>query len=175
MLNKINYLCVLRYGNIDMIKLFHKILSVVLAVVILTTTSGFRIYSHDCDCCGTDEISLVKIDGCCEDTPETIVCDLSLHQKAACCEGPEQTAHDCKDAQCCEIESDFFKLQESFEKSSVLTIKLPKLTNFQLQIIDTETLAEKVNIVFLNISKDTPPKIPNRDFVIFSHSLKIAC
>lgn len=156
-------------------KLFQKILSLTLAVIILTTTSGFRIYTHECDCCGSDEISLVQIDECCEESDEPMVCDLSHHQEAACCSTTEQSVHDCEDAQCCEVEADFYKLHELFEKSKVLTVRLPNLENFPLQIIDTEPLAEKANTILLDSSKDSPPKIPIRDFVIFSHSLKIAC
>ena len=158
-----------------MIKLFNKILSVLLALVVLTATSGFRIYSHDCECCGIDEISIVEIEDCCEGAHEAMACDLSHKQESACCTDVVQTVHDCEDAHCCEVESDFFKIRESFDKSKIVTVNAPKLTNITLQIIDTEPLIEKINMGFLDISKDSPPKIPIRDFVIFSHTLKIAC
>ena len=158
-----------------MFKLFQKIVSVILVLVILTTTSGFRIYSHDCACCGTDEISFVEFEECCEDEQETMICDLSHQAETACCAEVVSMQHDCEETHCCEINSSFFKLHELFEKAKMLTVKYLKITNYPVQVIDTEPLVERANTGFLDISENSPPKIPIRDFVIFSHSLKIAC
>jgi hypothetical protein len=158
-----------------MIKLFQKILSIVLALVVLATTSGFRIYTHDCDCCGTGEISLVEIDECCGDAHDLTPCNVAHQSAGTCCPDQASNVHDCEEAHCCVVDADFYKLQEVFEKSKVLKVNLAKIKNSPFSIIDTEPLVQKNNTVFLDISKESPPKIPIRDFVIFSHSLKIAC
>lgn len=158
-----------------MFKLFHKIFSLILVIVILTTTTGFRVYSHECDCCGTEEISLVEIQECCVDSHEAMICNISHQQVSACCTAPEPSGHDCAQSECCEVDSDFHKLNQLFEKSNVLTINYPRLENFSIQIINTEPLVEQAITGFLDTSENAPPKIPIRDFVIFSHALKIDC
>lgn len=157
-----------------MFKLLQKILALILALVVLTTTTGFRIYSHDCDCCGTEEISLVEIQECCGESGNA-TCDISHMKDADCCTGKEPIHHDCKKSQCCSVDSDFYKFYQLFEKSKVLTVHTPNFENFPIQIIDTEPLVTKAITGFLDTSEDSPPRIPVREFVIFSHSLKIDC
>lgn len=160
-----------------MFKLFQKILSVFIAVLVLVTTSGFRIYSHDCDCCGSDEISFVEIDTCCEEEQTALPCDLIHSFDTPCCPPIEITdiLHDCETSGCCEVQADFFKLNNIFDKSKVLNIKYPVLENYMVQVVDTEALTEKTITRYLQVADNSPPKIPFRDFVIFGHALKIDC
>ncbi len=158
-----------------MIKLIQKISAVLLALVVLATTSGFHIYSHDCDCCGSEDISLIAIEECCIDTQKSNTCNLLHEQDASCCPVNETSDHNCQDADCCEVENHFVKLKNDFDKSRDLVLHFPNLENFLLQIIDAESIAEKSIHGFLEKSDKSPPKIPVRDFVIFCHSLKIAC
>lgn len=160
-----------------MFKVFKNILSITLAAVVLMATSGFRIYSHECDCCGKDEISLVAIDACCEDAHTAQACELTHMAESDCCApvSDVDVVHDCETSDCCEVQADFVKLKNVFDKSKVLSIKYPILESHVVQVIDAEALAEKDITGFLQVADNSPPKIPVRDFVIFSHSLKIDC
>ena len=160
-----------------MYKVLKNILSIVLALVVLLATSGFSIYSHECDCCGKDEISLVAIDTCCEDAHAVQACDLTHMAESDCCTPVTdvEVVHDCETSACCEVQADFVKLKNLFDKSKVLTVKYPVLENHLVQIVDAQAITEKSITGYLQIADNSPPKIPVRDFVIFGHTLKIDC
>lgn len=159
-----------------MFRVLKAISAILLAILVLITTGGFNIYSHDCDCCGTSDVSLVGLEVCCnkQDQPhfETV-----HHQTSSCCEAQStvvKKSQVCHADKCCQIESTFYKLDYLFEKSQVSRIYNFEILAPFLTVITPEILVFDFVRKLIFISDSSPPKISARDIVIFGKALKIS-
>jgi hypothetical protein len=153
-----------------------KISSLLLVVSILIATSGFSIYTHECNCCGSEDISLVDFQTCCEQNEKEHICATGQQLPEACCDEKEkdqQRDHVCSTNHCCTVESDFHKLKNEFEKTKTPSVQKIDLRVYFIQTLETETLIKPILNKLLQIADESPPILLTRDFIIFSHALKI--
>jgi hypothetical protein len=158
-----------------MFKLLKKILVLSIAILVVLTTGGFKVYSHQCDCCHTTELSLTDFDDCCELDEAMAVCEAD-GQAEACCQDETHDAHEnhsCEADHCCQIESEFYKLDNAYEKANALQIHAFQFVKKLEQIIYTESQQLDFVDKLIFVSGNAPPKLSSRLFVVFSHSLKI--
>jgi hypothetical protein len=160
-----------------MVELIKKISAVLLAIVVLVSTSGFTVYEHNCNCCQTTDYSLTIFSSCCdhdsaitnETAPETcsdgICCNITTDEKTQ--------NHVCSADGCCNFNNNYEKLAVDFDKSQTVSIRFfPKLINV-IQILNPIVLVEPELQKLIHISQNAPPILSETDFVIFAHALKI--
>ncbi len=158
-----------------MFKLLKKILVLFIAVLVVLTTGGFKVYSHQCDCCNTTELSLTSFDDCCDMDEGIVVCATDAHA-GTCCPDENHAAmenHSCKTNHCCQIESKFFKLDNAYEKAKALQFQPFQFVKKLEQTIHTESLHLDFVDKLIFIAAKAPPKLSCWLFVVFSHALKI--
>ena len=158
-----------------MFKLLKKILVLFIAILVVLTTGGFKVYSHQCDCCHTTELSLTDFDECCDLEEGIAVCETDA-PAGTCCPDNNHVAnehHSCEADHCCQIESDFYKLDNAYEKANAIQIQPFQYVKTLEQIIHTESLHLDFVDKLIFVSGNAPPKLSSRFFLVFSHSLKI--
>lgn len=171
--NKINYLCVLKYVNINMFKLIQNISILTLAFFTLVATSGINVHEHNCKCCETEVVSLVNIDACCDheiDVCESESAELSSYHSTSTSAIDTET---CLGNDCCWIVQDFHKIKNDFQYQNTLLLKHFYIHTCTIQQIKTEVQASGLVKKLIFISDKSPPKISVDDFILFCSSLKI--
>ncbi len=143
--------------------------------MVVVTTGGFSIFSHQCNCCNSYEFSLTGFNACCEMEGQDATCETDTHKSSCCTEKihVEQKNHSCKTDNCCQIDSRFFRLDNLFEKTRDIQINKIQIPVQLQQIIHTETIQIDFVKKLIFIAENSPPKIPYKNFVVFAHSLKI--
>jgi len=143
--------------------------------MVVVTTGGFSVFSHDCNCCDSYELSLTGFTACCEMEETEVSCKTESHASACCTEKihVEQKNHSCKTDQCCQLASKFYRLDNSYEKTRDIQINKIQFSNQLQRIINTEIIQNDFFNKLIFIAKNSPPKIPYKNFVVFTHSFKI--
>jgi hypothetical protein len=149
--------------------IINKILSVLLAVVVLITTSGFTVFEHHCYTEKTTEYSVLV---------PNFECDHSEHDHhdniPSCCEiySSTQPGEECGKSDCCDTYSFVVKLNIPLDSQDVnKKISIDMFTGLlERDIENTITDSEDQHII---ISNDLPPPLAGRDLHIFLHQLNI--
>jgi hypothetical protein len=144
-----------------------KISVVFSALLLLLTTMGINVYSHDCSCCASSTIVIMEApDACCGDvaTNETTPADVS----ACHITGDHQPNHKCH------FDHQFYKLDVSFT-SPVVAHMMPLMLSLNEIILPNQqpTVVEDTTKTTTQLLQHLPPKLVHRAFIIFTHSLKI--
>ncbi len=160
-----------------MFNVVKKISAIFLAFVVIITTSGFNIYSHDCNCCETNDISLAKPEACCNPDFDNIICEVGESEHTSDCCPAETPKPDksriCSSGSCCLVEHTFYKIHSYFQKQSNNIIQQIYPECYSNLIIKTDIEATTFIKKMVFISGKSPPKISVDDFLIFCHTLKI--
>ncbi len=138
------------------------------ALLLLVTTMGINVYSHDCTCCATSKIVIMEVpDSCCDGVaiPET-------HDPVEAC-----TCHITDDHQSghkCHFNHHYYKLDVSYT-SPVVAHVMPLMLSLNEIVLHEQqpTVVEDNTKNTLQLLQNLPPKIVHRAFIIFTHSLKI--
>ncbi len=151
-----------------------------LSLIFLVSFSGIRLMMHHCFSCETTDITFLGFAS--EDARsmhqkhrEASSCHLPAHGKEThtCCDSHAHDDAECKD--CCESEVHYLKTdyKVSHEKSEIrvapleLTVLIPVLYPSE----DAGLLTAKEYRFYPDRA---PPRPAGRDFIIYSHQLKIA-
>ena len=157
-----------------MFKILKSIFSLILVVMVVVTTGGFRIFSHQCNCCHSYEFSLTGINTCCEIEEKNNTCDIEDHESLCCSEKIHvEIKKQCKTDQCCQVISRFYRLDNLFNKTEDIQINKVQFFDETKQIIHTETHQNEFVKKLIYIAENSPPKIPYKNFIVFAHTLKI--
>lgn len=162
-------------------KIITRILSLILLATFLVSFAGLRIQMHECATCNTREISFFgEAQSCCSSSEnassdEGSCAFPSANNAASCCGIPdEETAHT---SGCCTDEvlyvfNDYeFAKEKQHQRVEPLVITCVALLANSFDASDLSVQKQ-----FTNPGDDSPPP-PNkagRDFVLFSHQLKIS-
>jgi hypothetical protein len=150
----------------DMKTYLHKSVSLLMALVVFISTTGFTIYEHHCNCTDTVQTNLfVEESDCCHQEPVSC-CDLEQH---ACVLDGQAPGHDC-----CTSSMNYIKINTPVDlpvqkKSLMHSLKLCALQEIILedsQIEDDPALNREVST---DIYRPHGP-----DLLIRYHQLKIA-
>lgn len=149
-----------------LVKIIHKSIHLLLAIIVLISTSGFTVFEHSCTSSKTYERSFFIPVFSCDHYQEDS--DEATH---TCCSSHEQEEPlTCGTDKCCDTETTIVKLDVTYElqhqnlKLYVPAIELP------LEIpADVETgFDEQFQIT---INRTHPPPLSGRDLRIFLHQL----
>lgn len=164
-------------------RLATQIMALTLAAMFLLSFTGIRLLIHYCMSCDTTDVSLFGFAG--QDTGamhqrhlESSVCHISFEddqtEAITCCDHDEAEAHQhCGD--CCKSDVHYVKndYEVPREKMDVRVIPVELVILLPNLLPDTGDNSEPVSKI-VAVSDRPPPKPVGRDFVIFSHQLKIS-
>jgi len=160
-------------------KYLKKILSILLAGWMVIITGGLHVFAHECDCCDEVEISVVQIDECCVENAHDMICHEEADEGQNNCCNPLfdmviSNDHSCTENHCCSITHSYFRLDESFNKSTTNNIKTINLFVLPAQELDLELLVENENNKPVeSLLFDKPPGFYGKAFLLFTQHLKI--
>jgi hypothetical protein len=163
-------------------KLLHHIAAIILAGLFLVSFTGIKMILHHCLSCNTTEYSLIsQFIGCCDQqathlpgTSESSCCTSNDGQNDLCViNNKKNIATHCDN--CCENEVVYIKndYDVSSERQEIRVLPLviaviPALTNeFQLSVFSN-------SITSFSETFQPPPKLAGKDFVLYSHQLKVS-
>jgi len=138
------------------------------ALLLLIATMGVNIYSHDCTCCASSQITIMKApDACCDDvaTSET------YNQADACtCHITDSHQHGHK----CHFNHHYHKLNVTFTSPVVAHVMPIMLSPNEIILHEQQAVVVKDTTKnTLQLLQHLPPKLVHRAFIIFTHTLKI--
>lgn len=124
-------------------RLIRKILSVFIAIIVLTATSGFNIYKHHCNHHGYEYYTLSVSPGeCCSGKSTS---NETPARENSCCSVTD-TENSCssqpgEESKCCDTFSEFFKIENPFSKPVVqeLSFVVVIVKDFYLPEEDLQT------------------------------------
>lgn len=157
-------------------KFVKNISAIFVSLLVIIATSGFGIYSHECDCCRTSTFSPLPVKHLCDADIHGSVCDLhdEAEQMPCCASKPKPTAKtQCSQGECCMVKLNFHRLNQYFHKQEIHQIQSVDCFSDVISIIDTEIISIKQFRKLLIHSGISPPIPSVEDFVIFSSALKI--
>ena len=148
--------------------LFFKISVIFSAVLLLIATMGINVYSHDCACCASSEITIMKApDQCCDDVaaPEN-------HNPADACTCHITESH--QSGHKCHFNHHYHKLDVTFTSPVVVDV-MPMMLSLNAIILHEQQpiVVEDTTKNILQLLQHLPPKLVHRAFIIFTHTLKI--
>ena len=161
-------------------EILKKIFSVLLALWIVVPTGGVNVYTHTCTGCDSFEVSVSEIDVCC--SPEIIeaetCCEKTVKETSTCCSSKDQSCDDhksnLKKDQCCTFEQQYFKLENSFDKTRQINIVvIAHCVDLNFVNISKDIQTEKKSNQMIDISTHAPPDIFGKDMLIFLQALKV--
>lgn len=157
-----------------------QISSLVLVSVFLVSFTGMRIFVHECATCNSSEISMFQNEaGCCStaSTHENAgTCDLpSNDNSAGCCSTPTSNSG-CKTDHCCTDQVIYLVNEYDFSKDRSKERVEPHVLKFlqvALALAKVVPSDETTTLGYLPFG-EPPPKLSGKEFIIFSHQLKIS-
>ncbi len=162
-------------------KIFTRILSLILLATFLVSFAGLRIQMHECATCNTREISFFgEAQSCCSSSEHASSnedsCALPLAgESASCCGIPdEETAHT---SGCCTDEvlyvfNDYeFAKEKQHQRVEPLVITCVALL---ANTFDASDLSVQKQTITPGDDSPPPPNKVGKDFVLFTHQLKIS-
>lgn len=154
-------------GTIKMLKRFtNKLVHVLVAVVVLISTSGFTVFEHSCTSSKTHERSLFIPVFSCDHYQDEV-----NEEKPTCCDNHQaEEPITCGTDDCCETETIIVKLDATYDlqynklKVSIATLASPIETNAIVECpFDEESLCF--------VKNDHPPPLAGKALRIFLHQL----
>ncbi len=128
------------------------ITSILLLVVVFVTTSGFNLYSHLCTASGSKDISVVKIESCCDHNTET---STAVSAGESCCETSNQLIK-------LEVKTTAHKAQNLLPDLKIVSIPL-------LQFI----VPAIADVELTQFAQDIPPPKLGRDILLAKQVFRI--
>jgi hypothetical protein len=153
-------------------KAIKNIMSIILAGLFLITFAGVRLLLHQCmKCESTDLAVLTSSSSCCqqasaEDALMASCCTIDF-SAAACC--TDQSENCCQD-EVVFLKNDYELVNEKQQSRIEPHVSASLILAFSLFDIIAD---DSDNLSFLNYNQEKPPLRAGRDFVIFSHQIKI--
>lgn len=150
-----------------------KNISLILVVALLIiSTGGYSIFHHVCHCAGEMTAS-VFLEPACEHDNSGKACCHSTESHSCCMEKDKETdRHACHDGDCCETDSQFIKIHDSYQPVTANIILKPFVTESELFLFDF--LPEKETNLFLPVYiNDLPPPQTGKQIVVAQHQLKL--
>ena len=161
--NSVNFIVQLHFMN----TLIHRISSILMALFVLISTSGFMIYERQCECSNTISTALFidHYKDCCQ------------HEAPSCC---DEQQHSCNhgdadsDQDCCESSPRYFRINIPVN----LPVQAQSVTeSFKLvqthSVLQAENLTEE-NGQVIEITESPPPILQGTRLILYLHQLKIA-
>ncbi len=163
-------------------KIATNILVLLLAGIFLMSFTGVRMLMHHCLSCDTTDVALFGFAGSDCDAlhhkhAENTACSIPVHGEdvGACCASGHSHNHNEACGNCCKTEIHYLKndYQVSQERNEhkIEPVVLAVLIPIQLSL---DTFNTTRDLTLGQLSNADPPNPVGRDFVIFSHQLKIA-
>jgi hypothetical protein len=155
-----------------------------LAAIFLLSFTGMRMLIHHCLSCETTDILLFAYSAnqCASvhhnhhDHNDNAVCHINLnHDEAiACCEGDGVLDHNsCEN--CCKTEFHYLKndydVYQERSEQRIEPVVVAVLVNFFVPVVDDEL---STGHSFNQYTNTDPPQPVGRDFIIYTHQLKVA-
>ncbi len=163
-------------------KIATNILVFSLAGIFLMSFTGVRMLIHHCLSCDTTDVALFSFTGGDCDAlhhkhTESAACHIPVsgEDATACCAAKHDDDHDDACGNCCKTEIHYLKneyqVPQERNEHKIEPVVLAILIPLYLSIDDFEPFND---LALGQTSNADPPKPVGRDFVIFSHQLKIA-
>jgi hypothetical protein len=153
-------------------KLSKNILSLLLVGMFVLSLTGLRMFVHHCSGCDVSRVSFFAPAGDCCDADPLAICSIDPEMPSSCCETPPEGTG-CDD--CCHDEVHY--LTNDYE----LTYNRHQ-TNIEPQILFIIAVLLHEGFDYPDIQKipsvvnefsDPPPGFTGKDFIIYSHQIKI--
>jgi hypothetical protein len=153
-------------------KLMRNTITLMLAVIFLVSFTGLRLLLHHCMGCNISDYSLLtSVESCCSATPEHQACTATL--AISCCSSTSGENNTCDD--CCQDEVIYLKndyqlvnaQQENRIEPVELSVPAAIFLMAEMELPETKFTSG-------NHAHDPPPMLTGRDFIIFSHQLKVS-
>ena len=138
------------------------------ALLLLIATMGVNIYSHDCTCCASSQITIMKApDACCGDVAISKTND-PVEERTCHITDSHHSAHKCH------FDHRYYKLDVTFTSPVVVDV-MPMMLSLNAIILHEQQpiVVEDTTKNILQLLQHLPPKLVHRAFIIFTHTLKI--
>jgi len=156
-----------------MYKLSRNILSLLLGGIFVLSLSGLRMFVHYCSGCDVTGVYLFVPDkSCCDSDVHSATCQIAQDAPAACCELPVE-GEGCGD--CCHDEVIYLlnDYELTYDRSqSRIEPQSNKIFALQVYEYFPSFNVQKFSPTLVEFT-DPPPRYAGRNFVIFSHQIKI--
>lgn len=157
-----------------------QILSIVILSVFLVSFTGVRLFMHECATCNSTEISIIQTEAsCCSAVSETDnagICEIPYDDNSAdCCSTPASNSG-CKTDDCCTDQVIYLVNDYDFSKERSQERVEPQVLKFlqiAFAIVNVIPADETISFGYFPFS-EPPPKLSGKEFIIFSHQLKIS-
>jgi hypothetical protein len=166
-----------------MTKILHNITAIILAGLFLVSFTGVKMIMHHCLSCNTTEYSLIsQIVMCCDQlatdhipTESESSCCISNDGQDGSCELNENKNKATHCDNCCENEVIYVKndYEISSERQEMRVLPLVIAINSAL-LNEFQSLVYSNSITSFSDSFQPPPKLVGKDFVLYSHQLKVS-
>lgn len=158
-------------------KFVKHILALIMASLFLVSFTGVRLLIHHCMACDTSAMYVfAEAKSCCEDPTthnvEHTACAINANEQSSCC-SEVITENSCDN--CCNNEVVYVKNDYEVSHERQVPRVEPVLVNAEIITYSLFSLhfnVQEENYLFPS-TVDPPPRKVARDFVIFSHQLKI--
>ncbi len=156
-------------------KLFRNVLLIFLGAVFLLSFTGLRLLLHSCMGCSTSEMHLFAVDeGCCAAFEQDLAVDFlcSVDTKTISCCSDVMPEADCSN--CCEdkvvyLINDYELLNKKSEVHIGSQLLVRIIANAELMNFDPRQIHASFPVNYY----PPPPAYVGRDFILFSHQIKI--
>ncbi|MCF8298512.1 MAG: hypothetical protein K9J13_13275 [Saprospiraceae bacterium] len=148
------------------------IMTVIVAMVVFITSTGFNIYHHHCKINKTTSTSFFINNTSCDHSEKHH--EEKHHHSSSCCE--KKFTSNCDESyeeqECCDITKTFHKIEilNKVEKS-VQQFEITALDIFVLTSIFTSTETEELSNEIIN--KESPPLLFGKELIYFIQNIKI--
>ncbi len=142
--------------------------AIVIAVIVLVSTSGFTVFKHSCSTEQTIEYSLLVPDFSCQHIGSN-----EAEKLPACCCLPKAATTESLDQQkCCDTDSYLVKMKINFETQDFNKKNLVEVENTPVDM-EREIRLSSAEFSHIIISDDLPPPLSGKALHIYLHQLNI--
>ncbi len=160
-------------------KFIKPILALIMAGLFLVSFTGIRFVVHYCMACDVSSLHVFEDAGnCCEDqsslNDETLACTVNPVDAGSCCSGESVSpGNACQN--CCHDEVVYVKHDYEVSKDRQPQRVAPVLVDTEVFTwsLFQQHFADKGDLHLFPSTVDPPPRKVARDFVVFTHHLKI--
>jgi hypothetical protein len=140
--------------------------------LLILATGGVPVYHHLCHCAG-EMTSAVYLEPACEHGSATAACCHEAESHSCCmAKESDKNNHACHEGDCCETDSQFIKIQDSYQPVTAKFVLKPIMAATELFIFDL--LPEKeINLSQNILIHDLPPPESGKQIVVALHQLKL--
>ncbi len=158
------------------------VFSFVMVVLFTVSFTGIRLFVHECASCNTVAVGLLKpLHDCCEKPSGTNhsqcaeVKHAEISEPISCCNADSEP-QTCHKGNCCSDEIRYIVNETDFTKERpisnpeplVLPVLLACFTDISLSELSASQISYPLH------SNDPPPRLTGKEWIIYSHQLKIS-